>query len=70
MCSWSNSLAMTTSLYLLNNLDISLIASLFPIPISSGPKKSACPPIHSKPVSKDTLVRAEGFAKIIAKDLL
>ena len=60
---------MITSLYLLNNLDMSLIASLFPIPISLGPKNSACPPIHSKPVSKETRVRADGYANIIARDL-
>ena len=45
------------------------MASRLPIPISFGPKNSACPPIHSKPVSKETRVRADGLAKIIAKDL-
>ena len=69
ICLCSNRRAIIMSLYLLNTLEISLIASRFPIPISFGPKKSACPPIHSNPVSKETLVLAEGFANIIDKDL-
>ena len=36
---------------LLTTLAISETDSLFPIPISSGPKKSACPPNRKKPVS-------------------
>ena len=57
------------SLYLLKTLPMSFTASLFPMPISFGPKYKACPPKRKKPVSKETLVRAEGFAKIIASDL-
>ena len=59
---------MITSLYRETTRAISLIASRFPIPISLGPRKSAWPPIHVNPVSNEIRVRADGLAKIMAKD--
>ena len=46
---------------------ISEIDSRLAIPISSGPRKSACPPNRKNPVSNDIRVRADGFAKTIAR---
>ena len=34
----------------------------------SNPRKSAWPPIHVNPVSNEIRVRADGLAKIMAKD--